>query len=124
DLYLTTQCMLVILGQGGLAPGGVNFDAKVRRGSFAAGRPFPPPHPGKDGGGPRQENAAHRPASSAVLAVGQNTTSADDCEVGPQIEQGKASFASLEKYALEKGNAAANESGRQEMLENIINDYL
>ena len=29
DLYLTTQCMLVILGQGGLAPGGVNFDAKV-----------------------------------------------------------------------------------------------
>ena len=34
DLYLTTQCMLVILGQGGLAPGGVNFDAKVRRESF------------------------------------------------------------------------------------------
>src|SRR4051812_4325637 len=34
DVYLTTQCMLVILGQGGLAPGGVNFDAKVRRESF------------------------------------------------------------------------------------------
>src|SRR5271166_3525697 len=34
DLYLTAQCMLVILGQGGLAPGGVNFDAKVRRESF------------------------------------------------------------------------------------------
>src|SRR5258705_9131001 len=34
DLYLTTQCMLVILGQNGLAPGGVNFDAKVRRESF------------------------------------------------------------------------------------------
>src|SRR5205823_5452319 len=34
DIYLTTQCMLVILGQGGLAPGGVNFDAKVRRESF------------------------------------------------------------------------------------------
>src|SRR5438309_5305912 len=34
DYYLTTQCMLVILAQGGLAPGGVNFDAKVRRESF------------------------------------------------------------------------------------------
>ncbi len=34
DYYLTTQCMLVILGQGGLTPGGVNFDAKVRRESF------------------------------------------------------------------------------------------
>src|SRR3954449_4144856 len=34
DYYLTTQCMLVILGQGGLQPGGINFDAKVRRESF------------------------------------------------------------------------------------------
>ena len=34
DVYLTTQCMMEILGQGGLAPGGVNFDAKVRRESF------------------------------------------------------------------------------------------
>src|SRR5437763_11481321 len=34
DIYLTTQCMLVILQQSGLAPGGVNFDAKVRRESF------------------------------------------------------------------------------------------
>ena len=34
DIYLTTQCMLVILEQGGLAPGGINFDAKVRRESF------------------------------------------------------------------------------------------
>ncbi len=34
DIYLTTQCMLVILEQKGLAPGGVNFDAKVRRESF------------------------------------------------------------------------------------------
>ncbi|MFP6601888.1 MAG: xylose isomerase, partial [Pirellulaceae bacterium] len=34
DIYLTTQCMLMILKYGGLAPGGVNFDAKVRRESF------------------------------------------------------------------------------------------
>ncbi len=34
DVYLTTQSMLVILKQGGLTPGGINFDAKVRRDSF------------------------------------------------------------------------------------------
>src|SRR5262245_46247525 len=34
DLYLTTGIMLVLLKQGGLAPGGLNFDAKVRRESF------------------------------------------------------------------------------------------
>ena len=47
-----------------------------------------------------------------------------DSGIGQEIEQGTASFASLEKYMLEKGNAAANESGRQEMLENVINEYL
>jgi len=30
----TAQVMLIVLGQGGLAPGGLNFDAKVRRESF------------------------------------------------------------------------------------------
>ncbi len=44
DYYLTTQCMLVILGQGGLAPGGINFDAKVRRESFEPVDLFHAPH--------------------------------------------------------------------------------
>ena len=34
DIYLTTQCMLVLLKYGGFTTGGVNFDAKVRRESF------------------------------------------------------------------------------------------
>ena len=33
DLYSATYAMLVILKQDGIAPGGINFDAKVRRGS-------------------------------------------------------------------------------------------
>jgi xylose isomerase len=33
-------------------------------------------------------------------------------------------FAELESYMLEKGDAAANSSGRQEMLENLINRYI
>jgi xylose isomerase len=44
--------------------------------------------------------------------------------VGQRIEAGKESFASLEKYMLEKGDATPNASGRQELLENIINTYI
>ncbi|TXT20171.1 MAG: xylose isomerase, partial [Planctomycetota bacterium] len=44
--------------------------------------------------------------------------------IGKQIEEGKVGFTELEKYMLGKGNPDPNESGRQEMIENIINEYL
>ena len=44
--------------------------------------------------------------------------------IGAKIEAGSTSFGQLESYMLEKGEAAPNASGRQEMLENIINDYI
>ena len=47
-----------------------------------------------------------------------------DTGIGAEIEAGKATFETLEKYMLEKGDAAPNVSGRQEMLENIINRYI
>jgi xylose isomerase len=47
-----------------------------------------------------------------------------DTGIGTRIDSGKESFASLEKYMLDKGDAAPNKSGRQELLENIINTYL
>jgi xylose isomerase len=47
-----------------------------------------------------------------------------DGELGQQIESGRATLASLEQVMLGRGEAAANASGRQEMLENIINMYL
>ena len=73
-----------------------------------------------------------------VLAGGGDVTLADgrladfvkqryaswDSGLGASIEQGKESLASLEKFALEKGEAAANTSGRQEFLENLINEFI
>ena len=47
-----------------------------------------------------------------------------DSGVGTEIESGKADFKSLEAYMLKKGDAAANQSGRQEMLENLINGFI
>jgi xylose isomerase len=47
-----------------------------------------------------------------------------DSGIGAEIEAGKHSLKTLEAYMLQKGDAAPNQSGRQEMLENLINRYL
>jgi xylose isomerase len=46
-----------------------------------------------------------------------------DTELGNQIEAGKCSFETLEKIALANGEPVLA-SGRQEMLENLINEFL
>jgi xylose isomerase len=47
-----------------------------------------------------------------------------DSGIGAKIEKGKTSFKELEAYMLMKGEATANESGRQEFLENLINEFI
>jgi xylose isomerase len=47
-----------------------------------------------------------------------------DSGIGHEIESGRATFESLDAYITGRGDAATNESGRQEMLENIFNRYL
>ena len=47
-----------------------------------------------------------------------------DTGIGSRIEKGQVSFRELEEYMLDKGEADANISGRQEMLENIVNQYI
>jgi xylose isomerase len=44
--------------------------------------------------------------------------------LGAEIEAGKHTLGSLESVMLKKGDASPNASGRQEMIENLINDYL
>lgn len=124
DIYLTTQCMLVILEQQGLKPGGVNFDAKVRRESFEPIDLFHA-HIGAMDAFARGAKIAAAIRKDGVLRdfIRQRYASYDT-GIGAEIEAGKATFASLEQYMLQKGEAAPNQSGRQEMLENIINDYL
>ena len=44
--------------------------------------------------------------------------------IGKEVESGKADFKTLEKYMLDKGEIAPNQSGRQVMLENIVNRFI
>ncbi len=124
DIYLTTQCMLVILKQGGLAPGGVNFDAKVRRESFEPSDLFHAHIGGMDAFARGLKIAATIRKDEVLDNVIDNRYRSFDEGIGQKIEDNATTFAELEAYMLEKGEAAPNESGRQEMLENLINDYL
>lgn len=124
DIYLTSQVMLVILAQGGLAPGGTNFDAKVRRESFEPVDLFHAHIGGMDAFARGLKIAAAIREDGALTKFVKNRYRSYDSGIGQKIEAGTVGFIELEKYMLEKGDAAANESGRQEMLENLINDYL
>ena len=124
DIYLTTQCMLVILKQGGLAPGGINFDAKVRRESFEPVDLFHAHIGGMDAFARGAKVAAAIRRDKVLEEVIQKRYASYDDGIGRKIELGSVHFTDLEAYMLEKGNPEPNASGRQELLENIINDYL
>lgn len=124
DFYLTTQCMLAILKHGGLNTGGVNFDAKVRRESFEPIDLFYAHIGGMDAFARGLKIAAEIRADGELDNFVKERYSSWDGELGQKIESGQSSLAELEAYMLEKGEAAPNSSGRQEMLENLVNRYL
>ncbi len=124
DIYLTTQCMYSVLKYGGLKTGGVNFDAKVRRESFEPIDLFYAHIGGMDAFARGLKIAAAMRADGQLEKLLKDRYASWESGVGAEIEAGKHDFASLEKLMLEKGEAAANVSGRQEMIENLINTYL
>ncbi|MCP5556818.1 MAG: xylose isomerase [Verrucomicrobiaceae bacterium] len=124
DLYMTTQCMLSMLKYGGLKTGGVNFDAKVRRESFEPIDLFYAHIGGMDAFARGLKIAAAIRADGKLDGFLKQRYSSWDSGIGAEIEAGKAGFKELEAYMLEKGEANANVSGRQEFLENLINRYI
>ena len=124
NIYLTTRCMLSILKHGGLAPGGVNFDAKVRRESFEPIDLFYAHIGGMDAFARGLRIAANIRADGVLDQFVNERYSSWETGLGREIEDGQHSLASLEQLMLQKGEAAANQSGRQEWLENLINEYI
>ena len=123
NLYTTMQTMLVVLNQGGLGSGGLNFDAKVRRESF---EPIDLVHAhigGMDTFAHGLKIAAAIKKDGVLKDFVKQRYATWDSGVGVEIEKGSANFETLEKYMLEKGEVAANTSGRQEYLENLVNRY-
>ena len=124
DVYLTTKIMLAFLKYGGLAPGGVNFDAKVRRESFEPVDLFYAHVGGMDTFAKGLKIAAAIRADGELESMVNDRYGSWDSGVGAEIEAGQHNFASLEKYMLPKGDVTPNTSGRQELFENVVNRYV
>ncbi len=123
SIYLTTQCMLGILKWGGFKTGGVNFDAKVRRESFEPIDLFHAHIGGMDAFARGLRIAAAIRKDGRLADFVKQRYSSFDSGIGAKIEAGKVGFKQLEKYAL-SNKEVKNESGRQEYLENLINEFI
>ena len=112
------------LKHGGLTTGGVNFDAKVRRESFEPIDLFYAHIGSMDAFARGLKVAAAMRADGRIDSMVKERYASWDSGLGAEIEAGKHDFESLEKIMLDKGEAAPNASGRQELFENVINEYL
>jgi xylose isomerase len=123
NVYMTTQMMLQLLRAGGFKTGGLNFDAKVRRESYEIVDIFHAHIGGMDAFA-RGLKIAHRIIEDGELDRFVKARYASfETGVGKTVTSRKSTFESLEKHALKLGSVLPA-SGRQEMLENLINDYL
>jgi xylose isomerase len=123
NIYDSTMCMYEVLKNGGIAPGGLNFDAKVRRGSFQSDDLFISYIVGMDTFA-KGLLVADKMYSDGVLEnfVADRYASYND-GIGKKIVDGATSFEELAQYALTH-DQIKNTSGRQEMLEDVVNRYI
>jgi xylose isomerase len=123
DLYSTTLAMMVILKQNGLGSGGLNFDAHVRRSSIDPVDLFHAHIGGMDAFARGLLIADKMIQEKALSAFVDERYASYQSGIGAKIMAGTVGFEELEKYILENGMPAMK-SGRLEMLENILNDYI
>jgi xylose isomerase len=123
DLYSTTLAMYEILQNGGLGSGGLNFDAKVRRGSFEQEDLVYAHVAGMDAFA-RGLKVAHKLLEDRVFEnIIDERYSSFKKGIGLEIVEGRANFQTLEQYALQNPNIT-NNSGRQERLKATLNQYI
>ncbi len=124
DLYDTTCAMLTLLKHGGFKHGGgLNFDAKVRRQSIEPVDLFHAHIGGMDAFARGLKVAAKIIADGRIEQLVQQRYSTWDTPMGKQIEAGKMTLADLETHAL-KTDILFAPVGRQELIENLFNEYL
>lgn len=123
NIYDASMLMYEVLKAGGIAPGGLNFDAKVRRASFEPEDLFLAYIAGMDTLA-KGLKVAHGLFESKELEnfVADRYKSFTE-GIGKAIVEGKVDFEALETYAL-NNPSIINKSGRQEMLEAIVNQHI
>lgn len=124
NAYDTALCMYEVIKAGGFTTGGLNFDAKVRRGSFTQEDTFLAYIAGMD------TFALGLKIADKMIADGRIDKFVDDRYasykegIGKKVVDGTATIQELEAYALEMGDVKSNISGKQEYLESVMNSIM
>ena len=118
-----TEAMITFLKAGGLQGGGINFDAKIRRNSTDMDDVFHAHIGGVDTFARGLLVADKIISSSQYDALREKRYSSFDSGKGKDFEEGKLDFTDLYEIAKENGELEL-QSGKQELFENIINQYI
>ena len=118
-----TEAMLVILSAGGLQGGGVNFDAKLRRNSTDLEDTFIAHISGVDTFAKALIAADAIKSNSIFDKLRRERYSSFDSGVGKDFEDGKLSLLDLYKWSY-KNQDIEMKSGKQELYESIINQFI
>ncbi|MBQ4801566.1 xylose isomerase [Aquimarina sp. MMG015] len=119
----TTEAMLVFIKAGGLQGGGVNFDAKIRRNSTDMEDVFLAHIGGADVFARALITADKIITSSSYEKLRQQRYNSFDTGKGKEFESGTLQLKDLYEIAINNGELSL-QSGKQELFENIINQYI
>lgn len=123
DLYSVTLTMYEILENGGIAPGGINFDAKVRRTSFEMEDLFLAHIAGMDTFARGLKAAARLKEDKFFDNLKAERYASYQEGIGKDIITDKADLKSLTDYALQN-KEVKNHSGHIEHVKARLNDYI
>lgn len=123
NLNELTESMLIILEAGGFAGGGVNFDAKIRRNSTDPVDLFYAHIGGMDAFARALVVADKILQHSPYKQFRKDRYASFDSGEGKLFEDGKMSLEDLRAFAFKHGEPKQI-SGKQEWLENLINQYI
>ena len=123
NIYDATLAMYVIVKSGGFTTGGLNFDAKVRRQSIDPADLFHGHIGGMDAFARGLKIAAKMLEDGIFEDLIKERYAGWDSKFGRTIENGQSSLNDMETHILKNGEPQI-QSGRQEMFENILNEYI
>eukprot|EP01123_Difflugia_compressa_P000779 TRINITY_DN10902_c0_g1_i1.p1 TRINITY_DN10902_c0_g1~~TRINITY_DN10902_c0_g1_i1.p1 ORF type:complete len:469 (+),score=111.60 TRINITY_DN10902_c0_g1_i1:206-1408(+) len=123
DVKKATLVMKAVVRQGGIAPGGLNFDSKVRRESTDVEDMFISHIGAMDTFARGLINAVNLIEKGTLENLVKERYESWSTPLGVNIEKGLSSFEELEKYSLEKGEPKLI-SGKQEKFELLFNSLI
>ncbi|EGP4827516.1 xylose isomerase [Enterococcus lactis] len=123
NIYDTTLAMYEILKNGGIAPGGINFDSKVRRSSFEMEDLLLAHIAGMDTFARGLKAAARLIEEEFFETIKEKRYASYKSGVGERIVMDQEDLESLTEYALAH-DQIKNESSHLEWIKSRLNDYL